>query len=306
MAEPKALVGIHIKKEKRGSLDAAMEADIDMYDIGCAQVYTHGPQSLSRNKYDAEEVKQIVDDRKLSLVVHSAYMVSPWKKNKFMVKCLIQELLDAQEIGAKWLILHLPTKHAHADILRALSRIRKAITKLDDDDRARILQVILTLEHKAHKPYDDDDHDLGFVDSVSAANFIELLKEKKFTPDAPVLRVGFCLDTAHMFVSVENRSLTTESSMQDYLAPLLPHLDMIKVIHFNGSYNKYGSGCDKHSIPFSKDDAIWKKNDTGALHLLRTISAYDPATPFIIEWNLGTPHEMKTCLKKLRKLNVAA
>ncbi len=300
----KALIGIHVKKEKRISIEDAISEDAEMYPIKCAQIFTHGPRALTQNTYDEGEIKATCAEKSLPLVVHSAYMLTPWKKNKFQIKCVIKELIDASDVGAGWLILHLPTRLEHSKVISALDKIRKAVAKMDDEDREKISKVVLVLEHKAHKPYDDDDHCESYTDSESIAKFLALLHKSGYNPTSAGLRVGFCLDTAHMFVSHEHREFTGESSMQEYLKPLLPHMHMFSVLHFNGSFHGYGSGHDKHAVPFTKADNIWKKNNAGAVVLIQTMVAHNPTMPIIIEWNFGTPKDMKKCFKRLGELGL--
>lgn len=298
------MIGIHVKKDKRSSLEDAILEDIESYSIRAAQIYTHGPQSLSRNKYNEGQLRDTIEESKIALVVHSAYLVTPWNGNAFQIKCLITELIDAHDVGASWLILHLPTKRDHNEVITALGKIRDAIAKYDAEDREKISRVILVLEHKAHKPYDDTDNNMGYMESASIVHFLKLMRDGGFTPQATGFRVGFCLDTAHMFVSHPKRKFTTEASMKRYIDPFIPYIEMFCVLHFNGSFNKYGTGKDKHTIPFSDVDRTWKKDKSGAVYLVNFFKSYHPNMPMIIEWNLGTSTDMKKCMKTLAKLNL--
>jgi endonuclease IV len=307
----KLIIGIHVAKEKRKSLTVALEEDIETYRLGCAQVFTHGPQSLNQNNYDEDEIKEVSE--RIPIVAHSPYKLTVWNKkssdHKYKVKCLVDEMLAAANAGISCVVVHLLTKHAHSSTLSVLDEIRDKIIRMsesaDKDKKSnaeKISSVILVLEHKAHKYYDDSDHDLSYTDSKSFAKFLKSVRDSGYSTHSSPLKVGFCLDTAHMFVSHDDKRFSDAKSMKKYLKPLIPYMDMMAVFHFNGSYYKHGMGKDKHAIPFSDDDYIWSKDSSGAIEILSTIQKHCPKIPIIIEWNAGDIRDIRHCFKKLVKM----
>jgi endonuclease IV len=313
-----ARVGIHVGKGDHKELHDALSAGITKFALRSAQIFCHGPRGLAKNNYDADEIKEVCTKAKIPLVVHASYFLMPWKKDdpkfKFKIQSVLMEMLHAAEVGAKHLVMHLPAKASHSTIIRCLKKIQKAIDKLgsdgDQDDldmKAKICTVILCLEHKAHGPFSDPDNSKNFTSSRGFANFAKELQVNGFSPEmssSSSLRVGLCLDTAHMFVSVEKKSLVSTSSMTKYLSRFEEYKKYIQVIHFNGSCNECGSGHDIHAVPFSIDDKIWNKTHEGALTLIKTVHSWNADTPFIIEWKKGSSDMIDACMNILAKASL--
>lgn len=299
-----ANIGIHVKLDSRSSLDNAIAADHKNYGLRVAQIFTHGPRSMVKNSYDSEAIRDYCSEHNITLIVHSSYFLTPWKDDKYQIKSVVTELLDAYETGARHLILHLPAKLKHSEAIKIIRKISTKVGALNTKKRAKATAVMLVLEHKAHKPYKDRNHNLSYTDSLSLQSFMASLDTAGFGPNSKPLGVGICLDTAHMFLSNSLQGFSDEEEMTEYLDDLTDNIDMIRVVHFNGAYNGHGSGKDKHTIPFSHQDKIWKDDNTGAITLINTLRNHNPDIPFVIEWNLGTNESMKRCFRKLTNLGL--
>lgn len=296
------MIGIHVKRDKGETLERSIRNQVQKYDLKAVQIFTHGPRNLKKTNYDAEEIKEFVEEKKIALIVHSAYQALPWeeKRRKFICKHIVSAMIDVYDVGGRGLVVHLPSKMKHSKVINVLEDIKKRIGNLEPDDLAKIKEVTLILEHKPHKPLDEDENEKSFVVPEALASFLADLKKAEYTPQSQPLRVGFCCDTAHIFVSCEKPALATEKSMKKYLGPLEPHMDMMSALHLNGSYYESGTGRDKHTIPMVDDDEIWGEESIAAIAMLVGTM---PNIPIIVEWNIGTEKELKSFLRKFNKLS---
>ena len=79
---------------------------------------------------------------------------------------------------------------------------------------------------------------------------INQLKRHKISPTA----VGICIDTAHIFVNKTSVKIRDYHNAKKYLRKIDPQY--IGLFHINGNTRSGYSDC--HTLPFSKDDLIWK------------------------------------------------
>lgn len=281
-------IGFHIKKDKHDSIADAIRSSVEKFNITCGQIYLFGPRSLKQNDYDEEELKLAIQETKIDIAVHSSYFLSPWDLSKKQIKLVVRELVAAQNIGAKWLVIHLPASCDHSTIITAIKKIRKEIAKT-----IGTTSVMLLLEHKAHKPYDDDDEDpKSSTSAVGLAHLAGLITQ------SDEMKVGLCLDTAHIFVSNSYNTLEQKNKVEQYIAEMgQTAIDLVALIHYNGSYNKFGSGKDKHAIPFCEDDRIWSDEKAGAKSW---VTKFGRQCPFIIECNRGSKKELKYAISETK------
>lgn len=292
-------IGFHVAKGDHTDLASAIKNAHKQLGVNTVQIFCHGPRRIPRNTYNAEAIRKVAAKYNIQIVVHASYLLMPWDKSaksfKRDVNNVIEELYDAYEVGSRAVVIHLDYKNMHVKTINALKNIRAAIKLLkesDPDKYAAVTQVVLALEHKPAYPEEDEEKNMTYIDQDSLANFLATLKKHNMVPTAPVFKVGFCIDTAHVYVG-SKIPLTTEAQMQKYLFPLMPHMDMMSVLHFNGSITAAGSGHDTHAIPFAPEDLIWHKDHSGAMELVRTLRH----VPIIIEWKRGDESDMIKALK---------
>jgi endonuclease IV len=293
-------IGIHVKIDDNETLSKSLRANVKILDSKCAQVFTHGPRGFKKNNYNTQEIKQIVTENNLDLSVHASYMLNPWsnKNNRqaFMVKMVIDELLSAYEIGAKWLVIHLPTKQKHSEIVDALKIINDKINK--HPKSADLLSVIICLEHKAHKTPEKWSTRKHFMLPDQLNHLANKIVEAKISDN-----IGYCIDTAHMYVSTLDNDYESEDGMNKYLSSLNNNaVELIKIIHYNGIENKAGSGADKHAIPFVSDDQLWGENKGGAKSLINWNKHVKKNIPMIIEYNRGILEQLKKSINISREI----
>lgn len=287
-------IGFHIKKGSHDSLEEAIRANVEKYSLTTAQIFLFGPRNMKQNEYDVDELQSVISETKLRVCVHGSYLLSPWSLKKSAIGAIVRELEAAQAIGAKWLVFHLTSRIKHEEIILTLCKIKRAVK-----NKMGKSSVILLLEHKAHKPYDDND--LECTTSAEGLNHIaHLMIEANMTPESDILPVGLCLDTAHIFVSNTHNTLEKSSMAQQFINVMGPEASgLVCVVHFNGSFSKRGTGKDKHAIPFCEDDRIWSDESSGAEVWIKKFGA---SCVFIIEHNRGTKTQLKYALKKSREI----
>lgn len=242
------LVGIHISKthpistgRPAKSLAEAIEADMDyLAGYGCgrvAQVFVRGPRDSHVVVESAEErarIRRIVEARKMRLVAHGAYVDHPWGRAEGFTAAdnIRGEMKIAHEIGAMGVIVHLGKKTLDpqlCDVLRGLADLPPAVLRT----------TTLWLETHAAKPdgettYDDPRRIVQLRERISQCGDLGL-------------RIGICIDIAHLFSS--GYSFRTRAAAKSWLAAAFPAGSDLPPImfHLNDSASKLASGKDIHA-----------------------------------------------------------
>jgi endonuclease IV len=308
-------------------MKAAIEEELQEYKVMTMQIMTHNTRSGVAVKMDAAEVKQFVDEHKLSLYTHAAYTKLLW--NSAMVenaKHVEKELRKAGACGAIGVVLHLPTRaHNYDQIVNGLLELNKHISAAEkkslpylllehvadspmlagdikdgirddvtvvdseEEDAKEILSA--TEKRKRKKLYSMyGDNSVRFIAPTSLNKLTKKLKKHNFN-----FRWGYCLDTAHIYVSAGN-SLSNVGSREYISAFDAQTLKKIKLIHLNGSISRIASGDDRHAFPFASDDNIWQGNESGIKHWINL------GLDIIIEHKDCSADEIKTGLRKIASI----
>ena len=197
------------------------------------QIFTKGPQSM-RNI----QIKLETEGRRL--FVHSPYpMVGIWSKN--FNHLLKEELLKSDSLGSEGYVVHMK-EMSEQQLFEKL----KAIESLYMEHS---INTKIFFENQASKSKSPEKRKFNSIKDMERL-FMEIKEH------FPLLKVGLCIDTAHLF-SAGNFSL---EELEEYINTVGD--DHPILIHFNGAYQKnMGTGKDQHVLPMSKEDAVWSKNN---------------------------------------------
>lgn len=246
------MFGIHISKHAitgdYANIADAIDSVVSKYDLDACQIFTHGPKSRSKNKYDATTMRSI---DKANIYVHSTYLtdgywgaietamanggrlsVTPSIKRYHKH---IQEQLDAtKEIGGIGLVIHI-TRKPIAVIKKGAELLATFINQPTS--------VILIFEFTAMRP---GPHSYESAKQINA--LADALRPCK-------LNWKFCIDTSHLWATgldVSNINIFTKW-LHD-----LKCTDRIALIHLNASSKTtFGTGKDVHILPLAPEDDIW-------------------------------------------------
>lgn len=200
----------------------------------CAQIFVSGPQNF-KETLDADEknaIKELIAEMNLSVVIHGSYVDNPWNRTQGSVHNIKKELCIAAYIGATGVIVHLG-KGAYND--DNLKYVLEEVSNLPDDVRN---VVTLWLEINTAKPS---------AQTYETPEKICRLFERVRTIDTKGLRIGLCIDTAHLFSC--GMALDTYAAADNWLREVargLPN-DTPLMLHLNDSASALGSGVDRHA-----------------------------------------------------------
>jgi endonuclease IV len=237
-------IGIHCHKkdETKSGYTSCMET-MKIFNMKVFQIFVMNPHSSALNNL-GELNKKYIKDNKIRLYVHGSYVHNPWKKNKFAIHNIREQLRICDCLNGKGVVIHLPKKNIKC-IVEGIEAIYK--------DWKNPSKCRLFLESNQSKP----DDTTTFETPEKMAKLINTLSKSKYAP-----HIAFCLDTAHIYAT--GADLSSKELVATYFSKLEKlcneNIYMIKLIHLNDTTTKLGCGRDIHT--YVGDGEIWK-NDCG-------------------------------------------
>lgn len=256
-------LGCHIWKVPTSEYGNHAEIAVDHYMkhlsyLGAWQIFSHGPKSKKLIKQDnPEQIYELA--KKIPLIIHSSYLTS--QKD---ISHITDQIYTARQYGAHGVVIHIP-KISVAEIIKITEDIINTIK--NDDYFSEIvakhkgknnmgkfnMPIIprIIWEAKAIKKCDQSFESPEKWNALATA-----LKENNINPDT----VGLNIDTAHIYAS--GAKINTSEDVIKWLSGL-SELCMTYMksglLHLNGNeYHQDVRAGDKHAIPGSKEDMIWK------------------------------------------------
>lgn len=288
-------IGPHIKKDAKLKIktyiDALNRAATQMAEyglkIGACQIYVMGPRDYHMTFTDeyAAEFGAVAKQMNVAIIVHSAYIVSPFyqlpEKVNNVIANIRRQLAMCDKMGAAGMVIHLPSpKITVAQIVERLVAFGLADFKTP-----------LFLETNAIAPKPDTYDKIPRLDEMFTAI------------DAAGIgaHVGHCVDTAHMWSTAT--SFTTKHQASEWFTELskisngalwnmrLANGDSRIMLHLNDEQHDAGSGRDAH-MPLTTGQ-IWSKDASGLVEIVRF--CYTNGIIAILEINVdgGHPNDYK-------------
>lgn len=231
----KHLFGVHLSLDRRlvNILERAQDLDLETL-----QFFGGNPRQWRSAPFDLKNATLFKRSSPKCGVekfyLHSIYLINLASKNEYIYQNSIASLIDfmrkAEMLGAEGVITHIGSAREHQDGESARRRVAEAINKILIKTKSK--QLIL--ENTAW-----GEGELG-SSLEGLSGIYKLIKNKS--------RVGFCLDTAHLFESGYN--IKTKSGLDKFLKSFdrIIGLGKIKVIHLNDSKTKLNSKHDRHEV----------------------------------------------------------
>jgi len=201
------------------------------------QIFTKSPRVWNSKKYSEKEISDFrknLQQSKLSpLVVHTFYLQNLATSNEELYKksfdAFEKDLLLADEIGAKYYVIH-PGSYSEGSSLNA--GIEKITTSINKIYSSHNIATVLLLENLA-----GEGRKIG-------SNFKELSKIIKNVKEKS--KIAVCFDTAHAFGAGYDLSDPKKIDLMLSDFDKTVGLEKLKVIHFNDSKMPLGSKKDRH------------------------------------------------------------
>ncbi|AKL97613.1 deoxyribonuclease IV [Endomicrobium proavitum] len=207
--------------------------------LGCEsmQIFTKSPRVWNSKKYSENEISDFKRSLKKAnlfpLIVHTFYLQNLATSNEILYKksfdAFQKDLLLANEIGAKYYVVHPGSYSEFSNIADGIKKITNSINKIYSQNK---IDTILLLENLA-----GEGRKIG-SNFTELAAIIDDVKDK--------LKIAICFDTAHAFGAGYDLSdpKKIDLMLKDFDAKI--GLNKLKVIHFNDSKMACGSKKDRH------------------------------------------------------------
>lgn len=203
------------------------------------QIFLSPPQSSSSGKVlaDPDSIKQIIKNTGINLVVHGKYILNYCRKDlQWQNNALIEDLRKANKLGDNiGVIIHQGknVKTLHLTREAALDNFVYNIQNILDNTADIPNKIIL--ENSCQQGTE-----LGYTIEELAVIFHKFSHEHK-------KRLGFCLDTCHVYVA-GTLKMSNIKEVDEFFIKFdkLIGLSYLKVIHYNDSKTEFDGHNDHH------------------------------------------------------------
>ncbi len=228
-------IGVHVSIQGNMATMAGKAVN-----LGCetVQIFSRSPRGGKARELPAEDVagmKDILDRGGIEpLVIHAPYFLnlasSEDDKRKYSVDVLVEDLMRADTLGARFVVTHVghrdPGEDGHAPqaLARSAQSIHEALTRYSGP-------VKLLLENTAGQG-----REVG-SSFEAIASLLRVLPER---------RVAACLDTCHAFAA--GYDLSSHKGVAYVLSQFDSCIGLgnLELIHLNDSKGDLGSHIDRH------------------------------------------------------------
>jgi apurinic endonuclease APN1 len=259
-----------------------------------AQIFLKSPMKVGKSKFlqkDCDIVKNYVAENNVYLVVHGQYIINfiktdnDWALNSVIddIKTLDQMVQDKSKTGV---IIHMGKNMNKDTIEKCIENFYKNVKEVIDKTRECQVKLILETSTKT-KNGNDIFHNIETFGKLKTYLKSNLSKED-------YSRIGYCIDTAHVFAS--GYDIKTKESFEDFISLWDTHVNEITLFHLNDS--KVGLGCCRDLHEQIGNGLIYSDNKDGLKSLLEFAQNND--IPIIIESGGDQDTEMKLIQELLK------
>jgi deoxyribonuclease-4 len=284
---PKLFIGRHIGTFHFNGPELPNIYEIaNEFKMNTIQIFLKSPNMLTFSKQNPEILKgtgKILKKNNIKIIIHGSYIINfCHPKNSLMykrsVKNLVDDLLDSHLLQAEGVIIHMG-KNIPKNNLSDIDAMRNYVNGLKEVLAKTPSDTKIILETGASQG-----NEIG-------SKIIDLSKIYHALTTEEKKRIGFCIDTCHIWVS--GYDISSEIKVKKFMKIFNKYigLDKITLFHFNNSSKELGSRADRHA-----DLSTGVINKSGLKIIAKW--AYINEVPLIME----TPLETLTVEKELSKV----
>lgn len=280
-------IGTHVSITN-GLLGAAQQAK--SYDANTFMLYTGAPRNTKRTSIDNlkidEGLKFMKENNISDIVVHAPYIINlaSYKEHTFeiAVEALKIEIERTTALKSNYIVLH-PGAYTDKDKNYGIERIAEGLNMVLDKNT----KPFICLETMCGKGTEIG----GIFEDIA-----KIIDKVTFNE-----KLAVCFDTCHVHDSGYDIINNFDSVMKEF--DKIIGINLIKVLHINGSLNKRGSKKDRHANIGAKENNVNGIDFIGFEALYNIIhSQYLKEKIFILEtpWIDKTTNLYKEEIKALR------
>lgn len=257
---PSIVHGIKFNEESHKSIDKE-------YNVA-AQIFLKAPMKIGKSKItdaNCETVKTYIRDNNVYLVVHGQYLINfiktdnDWAVNSVVddIK-LLDKMIPEDNKTKTGVIIHMGKNTNKESIETCIDNFYQNVKKVIEETNNCKVKLILETSTKT-KNGNDIFHDIETFGKLKTY-LQEKLSEEEYS------RVGYCIDTAHIFASGYN--IKTKENFEEFMSLWDHHIgiDEITLFHLNDS--KVGLGCCRDLHEQIGSGLIFTDDKTGLKALL--------------------------------------
>jgi len=222
-----------------GGLHLSVNRAVDS-GFNCLQIFTQSPRLWKLNQISQQEINLFVDERNKHnlkyVVVHAPYLPNLASPDKAILQksfeTILHDLQIADAIKADYYVLH-PGSHKKTDIASGIERLANELSNIFYQYTPKLTFLLETMPGAG---------------SIIGSSFDELaLMINKVKEKVPSVKMGVCVDTAHIFAAGYDIRNKTEVEKLVYEIDKSVGKKAVKVIHSNDSHEPLGSKKDRHN-----------------------------------------------------------
>ena len=230
-------IGAHMSVA--GGLHLAVNRAADS-GFNCLQLFTQSPRLWKSKLITQKEIDLFIEERekhKLKcVVVHAPYLPNLASPDKSILQksseTVLRDLKIADAINADYYVLH-PGSHKKTDIDSGINRLANSLCNIFHQYTPNLTFLLETMPGAG---------------SIIGSTFAELaMIIKKVHEKVPDVKMGVCLDTAHIFAA--GYDIRNENELNKLVKEIDKSIGRkaIKIIHSNDSHEPLGSKKDRHN-----------------------------------------------------------
>jgi len=246
-----------------------------------AQIFLKSPMKVSSCKFsqkDFDITRQFVEEHDIYLVVHGQYIINFIKKDiEWAIKSVVDDIIILDKMIPEekkeqtGVIIHMGKNVNKESVDVCIENFYKNVKHVLDKTIECKTKLILETSTKT-KNGNDIFHDIKIFGQLG-----EYLKNK-LSPDE-YNRIGYCIDTAHIFAS--GYDIITTESFENFMSLWDTHIGINKLTLFHLNDSKVGLGCCRDLHEQIGSGLIYKESKEGLKTLINF--AKNNMIPIIIE-----------------------
>jgi deoxyribonuclease-4 len=270
---PSIIHGLKFNEETHKSL----ESDFNI----SAQIFLKSPMKVGKSKFilsDALKVKEYLSNNNIYLVVHGQYLINFIKNDiEWATKSVIEDIklldnmIEENQKEKTGVIIHMGKNVNKETIEKCIDNFYLNVKKVIEDTSECKVKLILETSTKTKNGNDI------FYDIETFGKLKSYLQEKLTTEQFK--RLGFCIDTAHIFASGYN--IKTKESFEEFISLWDHHIGINNITLFHLNDSKVGLGCCRDLHEEIGKGLIFSEDKSGLTTLLEF--AQNNAIPIVIE-----------------------
>lgn len=257
---PSIIHGIKFNEETHKTLESPFKIS--------AQIFLKSPMRVGKSKFmlsDTLKIKEYLKDNDIYLVVHGQYLINFIKNDiEWATKSVIEDikLLDNMipdnQKEKTGVIIHMGKNVNKESIEKCIDNFYINVKKVIEDTSECKVKLILETSTKTKNGNDI------FYDIETFGKLKSYLQEK-LTPEQ-FKRLGFCIDTAHIFASGYN--IATKESFEEFISLWDHHIGINNITLFHLNDSKVGLGCCRDLHEEIGKGLIFSEDKSGLKSLL--------------------------------------